>query len=718
MASIIPGYEYDIFLSYRQKDNKYDGWVTEFVENLKRELEATFKDDISIYFDENPHDGLLESHSVDKSLANKLKCLVFIPVISQTYCDPKSFAWQHEFIAFNKMAKEDHSGRDIRLPGGNVASRILPIKIHDLDPEDKTLLENELEGVLRGIDFIYKSAGVNRPLRANEDHPQYNLNKTYYRDQINKVANSVKEIINALKGFDGNKEEASISTFNPGVTRRLKRARIRRFVVSLVIVVLIAGYFLFPKFKGDLQNNSPGILDKSIAVLPFENMSKDTDQQYFNDGLTEGILNALAHLKDFRVPAEASSFQFRGNKVDLHLVGKKLGVHMVLRGSVQRQRDTVRITVQLIDTENGFNIWSQQYTEREDDIFAVQDKIANSVAEKLEVTFLGNAHQINLKKPTQNKEAYELYLKGRFFWNLGSPPDLKKGISFFQQAIALDPIFAAAYSGLADCYTSLGYGFLAPKDAIPKAKKAAAKALELDSTLAEPHASVGFLTFYYDWNWAGAEKEFRTAIALNPNYALGYDWYGYYLTMMGKYDEARAILKKAKDLDPLSVKICTDMGFNFYYSGNFDQAIKELKACIEMNSKFAGAHAWLGRTYQAKKMYPEAIAEWRESLNSIPNWTVALAGIGNIYGEEGKKAEALKMLDTLNSLSTKQFVTSYGIALVYTGVGDKDKTFEWLNNAYEERSNWLVWLKHDPRWKSIRSDKRYADLIRKVGLPN
>ena len=199
MASIIPGYEYDIFISYRQKDNKGDRWVSEFVDALKTELESTFKEEISVYFDINPHDGLLETHDVDASLKEKLKCLVFIPIISQTYCDSKSFAWQHEFVAFNKLAKEDQFGRDIRLTGGNVASRILPVKIHDLDPDDKMLLENELGGVLRGIEFIYKSAGVNRPLRTNEDHPQDNLNKTYYRDQINKVANAVKEIITALK---------------------------------------------------------------------------------------------------------------------------------------------------------------------------------------------------------------------------------------------------------------------------------------------------------------------------------------------------------------------------------------------------------------------------------------------------------------------------------------------------------------------------------------
>jgi len=208
MASIIPGYEYDIFISYRQKDNKHDGWVTEFVDNLKGELESTFKEDISVYFDINPHDGLLETHDVSASLKEKLKCLIFIPVISQTYCDPQSFAWQYEFAAFNKMTKEDQFGRDIRLAGGNVASRILPVKIHELDPEDKMLLENELGGVLRSIEFIYKGSGVNRPLKPNDERSE-NLNHTYYRDQINKVANAIKEIINAIKKH--NQQDGEVS---------------------------------------------------------------------------------------------------------------------------------------------------------------------------------------------------------------------------------------------------------------------------------------------------------------------------------------------------------------------------------------------------------------------------------------------------------------------------------------------------------------------------
>ena len=293
MASLLPGFEYDIFISYRQKDNKGDRWVSEFVDALKTELESTFKEEISVYFDINPHDGLLETHDVNASLKEKLKCLVFIPIISQTYCDSKSFAWQHEFVAFNKMAKEDQFGRDIRLAGGNVASRILPVKIHDLDPEDKALLENELGGVLRSIEFIYKSAGVNRPLNPS-DNPDKNLNKTYYRDQINKVANAVKEIITAIKKHNQQDGEVSkeVVKAKPERPKNLKTKIIIASVIILALIVL--GYFLIPTLSKSKEQ-----LEKSIAVLPFRNDSPNDSTTYFLNGVMEEILNNLQKISDF-----------------------------------------------------------------------------------------------------------------------------------------------------------------------------------------------------------------------------------------------------------------------------------------------------------------------------------------------------------------------------------------------------------------------------------
>jgi TolB-like protein len=378
MASLIPGYEYDIFISYRQKDNKGDRWVSEFVEALKTELESTFKEEISVYFDINPHDGLLETHSVNRSLEDKLKCLIFIPIISRTYCDPKSFAWEHEFVAFNKIAKEDRFGRDIRLTSGNVASRILPVKIHDLDPEDKALLENELGGVLRCVEFIYKSAGVNRPLRANEDHPQDNLNKTYYRDQINKVANAVKEITSAVKKYnqqDGEFPKEVVKT-NPEPSKKLKPKIIIASFVLLVLIVL--GYFFIPiRYKSDKQ------LEKTIAVLPFRNLSNDTTQLYFCDGFMEEILNNLQKINSFTVRSRTSSEQYRDTKKSLTVIGNELNVNYLIEGSVGREGDNLKIWVQLIDSKADKHVWSNDYTRESKQIFSLQSEIAKNIASEL-----------------------------------------------------------------------------------------------------------------------------------------------------------------------------------------------------------------------------------------------------------------------------------------------------------------------------------------------
>ncbi len=393
--------------------------------------------------------------------------------------------------------------------------------------------------------------------------------------------------------------------------------------IALLMVIAVIGYFLFPKIKNSTQEKNGYVKnDLSIAVLPFVNLSNDSAQEYFSDGLTEGVLNSLAHLKGLKVCARTSSFKFRKKDMDVKEIGKQLGVNTLLEGSVQRQGDHVRVTAQLINVKDGFHFWSQQYDENMDDIFALQNKIADAIAEKLEITLLQKDEPETAKKSNPGSEAYELYLKGRSSWNLKTPPELKKAIVYFQQALNVDSSYAAAYSGVADCYTALGYGsFMAPKETFPKAQEAAKKALELDSTLAEAHASLGFYKFYYDWDWAAAEQEFRMAIAMNPNYEIGFDMYGYYLTAMERYDEATTIFKKAKELDPLSVPISTDMGFSFYYGGNYDLAIKELQASLQMNPKFVLTHIWLGRSYQAKRIYPEAIAEYKKALDIAVEWS-------------------------------------------------------------------------------------------------
>jgi hypothetical protein len=329
MPSLIPGYEYDIFISYRQKDNKYDGWVTEFVDHLKRELESTFKEEISVYFDINPHDGLLETHDVDESLKDKLKCLVFIPIISRTYCDPKSFAWEHEFKAFVEQASQDQFGLKVKLPNGNVASRVLPVRIYDLDANDIKLCESILGSVLRSVDFIYKSAGVNRPLNPS-DNPEKNLNRTYYRDQINKVANSIKEIIPAIGQHIPQKEEVLQEVFKP-ISVPKKNNKLKIIISAIAVLALIVlGYFLIPILSKPKEQ-----LEKSIAVLPFRNDSPNDSTTYFLNGVMEEILNNLQKISDFsRVLSRTSTEQYRGStKTSLPKIAKELNVNYIVEGS-------------------------------------------------------------------------------------------------------------------------------------------------------------------------------------------------------------------------------------------------------------------------------------------------------------------------------------------------------------------------------------------------
>jgi len=500
-------------------------------------------------------------------------------------------------------------------------------------------------------------------------------------------------------------------------------AGLKRFPNIAGVIVLTAffgvlGYFIFTKRTRQPDNKNDAMdVAQSIAVLPFVNLGKDTTQEYFSDGLIDGILSSLGQLKGLKVSARTSSLQFKEKNADIKEAGRRLGVRTVLKGSYQLEADRVTITAVLIDVKDNSNLWSAKYDENMDDIFTLQHKIVNAIADKLELTLL-HSNQSGLKKPTKSIEAYKLYLKGRSNWNLRTPPALKKGIDFFQQAIAIDSSYAAAYAGIADCYTALGYGsFIAPKDAFPKALEAATRALLLDSTLAEPHASLGYYNFYFAWDWAAAEQEFRSAIALDPNYELAYDWYGYYLTAMKRYDEAKVVLSKAAELDPLSVPIVTDMGFSALYRGDHKYAFQNLQKALLMNPKFMLAHLWMGRIYQVEKRYPEAISEYKQALQASTNWPVAFAVLGNVYGVSGDKINAKKMLDTLHALSSKRFVTSYGLATIYAALDEKDNAFEWLDKAYEERSNWLVWLRADPRWTPFKKEKRYIELVNKVGLP-
>jgi TolB-like protein len=481
MSSIIQGYEYDIFISYRQKDNKGDRWVSEFVESLKDELESTFKEEIGVYFDANQHDGLLETHHVDATLKEKLKCLVFIPIISQIYCDPKSFAWQHEFCAFNQLAKEDQFGRDIKLSNGNIASRILPVKIHDLDQADKTLLENELVSALRSVDFIYNSAGVNRPLKPDDSRTE-NLKHTSYRDQINKVANAVKEIITPLKKnnqLDGGDSEKGIITKANKISPKYLKKKIK--ILSFLVLVLFAtGYFLLSKLSRSGEKSE--YLEKSIAVLPFRSLSNDSSQIYFCDGFMEEILNNLQNVKEFTVRSRTSTDQYRKTTKTIRTIGEEMKVNYLIEGSVGKEDNDLKIWVQLINAKTDKHVWANNYTRELKQIFSLQSEIAKDIANELKTILSPEETKLIDKKPTENLEAFNYYLLGNnYFWRNFEEQNFEIAAKMYEKAIGSDPYFADAYVRLSLCYLSLYWFYYDPEmNRLEKSKEYIDLAFKID----------------------------------------------------------------------------------------------------------------------------------------------------------------------------------------------------------------------------------------------
>jgi len=713
MASIINGFTYDIFISYRQKDNKYDGWVTQFVDNLKRELEATFKEDISIYFDENPHDGLLETHNVDKSLEGKLECLIFIPVISQTYCDPKSFAWQNEFCAFNKMAKEDQFGRDIRLNGGNVASRILPVKINDLDPEDKTLLEDELGGVLRCIEFIYKSSGVNRPLRANEDHPQDNLNKTYYRDQINKVANAVKEIIKGLK-YPGEKDQTERPKVVETKSRRQKSPWNKiAMLVSILIVMLIAGLLILPsvirKFKVDAS-----VIDKSVAVLTFKNLSDDVEQEYFRYGLEEEILDRICRISDLKVISHTSSERYKDTSLSLKEIAAELGVSAILEGTVLKMGNNVRITAKLINVKTNAYLWSKIFDEDFSDIFSIYRDVAKAVAKELRVTITRKERRLIARVPTTDMAAYDAYFKGKYYLRNLNGKDLEIAIQFFELAKKKDPEFALAYAGISlvwACRQQISIS--RPEEAAPKTEAAISRALELDSAQSDVQITLAGIKVWTRWDWKGGEASFRKAIELNPNYALAYNAYSHLLNILGRPDEAMNHIEIALQLDPLNPQIKAFYGVDLMFVHRYDDAVKAFQEALVLSpahavafGKIVEALYWAGRV-------DEAIELLRIHQKDKPEY---LKAIDEGYAEAGWTGAMKKLADLRAEKSKTIKIGSLLISNTYALAGDVDNAIYWLEKAFEGHSPGLPYLLM-PTYDILRNDPRFQDLCRRMNLP-
>ena len=511
----------------------------------------------------------------------------------------------------------------------------------------------------------------------------------------------------------------------PPVARPLPLPGPRRLsrLVSLAIIcafiALIATTLYFYRQRSALSGHSSTPI-RSIAVLPLKNLTNDPANEYFSDGMTDSLITALSKVDGLKVISRGSVFRFKGQEIDPREVGKQLGVASVLEGSVRKDGDSVRVAVRLVSADDGRVLWtSEMYNRAMQDIFGLQDEIARSTVAGLKVKLSGEGEARLARRYTDNVEAYQLYLNGRYHWNKRTEEGLKQGIEYFEKAIAKDPGYAQAYAGLADSYILMGvgdYGVLPPKEAMPKAKEAALKALEIDDTLAEAHTSLGFLNYVFDWDWPGAESHFRRAIELNPNYVTAHHWYGLYLGVMGRFDEGIEQTQRALELDPSSLIINTDLGLIFCYARQPDRAIEQLRKTLEREPNFVVARWRLARAYAQKAMYQEAISELQKAIEVAGRRPYYISLMGYVDALAGKRAEALSILNELRGLPLSQEKLPALIAAVYVGLGDRDRAFEWLDKAYKERFAALIALKVEPMFDNLRSDPRFQDLQRRVGL--
>jgi TolB-like protein/Flp pilus assembly protein TadD len=737
MPSINPSFQYDIFISYRHNDNR-SGWVTDFVNALQEELAATIKEPLSIYFDKNPHDGLLETHSVDKSLEGKLKCLIFIPIISQTYCDTKSFAWQHEFCAFNKLTQEDQFGRDIKLKNGNVASRILPVQIHDLEEEDKSAIEYELGGVLRSVEFIYQSAGVIRPLLQNEIEPKANLKRTYYRDQLNKTVRGIKEIIMAMQS-----PSATVSSRSPMAKQKFVPSISRKklaWIAAAILTFVTSAFGLY--YFGGYRNNLQVVIDKSIAVIPFTNLNNDKNQDYLSDGIAEDIRNHLVKIEDLKVKSRTSTLQYKNTDKTIDVIGEELGVGTILEGTVRRVGDQIRITVDLIDVETDIHLWSETYTRDMKDVLKMQSEIALEIANVLKAQ-LSDEEKSNIASRATNSAGYEYFLRARQ-WTYSSNTNKNNyltAMKMVDKAINLDPKLVRAYALKGEIWfmlaaygipmnqwkdSSLYYanksieldgqqveGYLLRSKVLnylnqfKEAKIDLRKVNELAPNNPEVMNAVGF-QYLRDGNKKGADMILRSIEQNNsrtdPNYFLS--WFSI-LSGLGDIELMIAYAEKLRELDPGSNGLYWNLTWMNITLGKYESAIKEAEMGRKLNPDSYNMIDVLGWAYYNAGKYEQAEAtfnlgrEFERGMEDTTQHVPFRLRLGMAKLKLGKKKEAEALFREQQQLDEEQINGKrgfgvwggnpgayYDLAAVTTMLGDKKLGVQYLDSAFTSGMGW------------------------------
>ncbi len=457
---------------------------------------------------------------------------------------------------------------------------------------------------------------------------------------------------------------------------------------------------------------------QSLAVLPLENLSGDPEQEYFADGLTEELIATLAQIGALRVISRTSAMQYKGARRPLPEIARALNVDAIVEGSVRRAGDRVRITAQLIEAPTDRHLWANSYEGNLSDVLALQGEVAQAIAHEVRIKLTPEQEKRLARARSVAPEAYEAYLKGRYYWDKRTEEGLYKGIEYFRQAIEIDPLYPLAHVGLADSYNILGYySYLTPREAFPKAKAAAARALELDANLAEAHCSLAYAQHYLDWDWETSERSFRRAIEINPGYAVAHQFYALQLAVLGRSEEARAEITRAVELDPLSLIINASVGYAHFFARRYPEAAEICLKTLEMDSNFYLAHLWLGWAYEQMGKLDEAIAEAQKAVSLSGGRPGILASLARAYAVSGRVAEARHLLEELAEPAKRRYVSSYRLAGVYAGLGEMDASFELLEKAYQERSHLLTHIKVDPWFDPLRADPRYLDLVKRVGLP-
>ncbi len=490
-----------------------------------------------------------------------------------------------------------------------------------------------------------------------------------------------------------------------------RRSRFTRLLILAVVLAVLVGAVLYFALQ------RPRVID-SIAVLPLVNAISDSNADYLSEGITDGLINSLSQLPNLTVKSERSVSRYRGHDIDPQLVGRELGVRAVLVGKLVQHGDSLSINVELVDARDNNHIWGDQYTRKLTDIAGMQEMISKDIAERMRPKLSGE-QKAHLAMPhTQNAEAYELYLKGRFYWEKRTEEGLNKGLAYFQEALQKDPNYALAYAGLADSYNMLGWWqFLPGQEAGPKAKQAALKALELDPLLPEAHASLAVVKADYGWDWTGEEEEIKEALRLNPSYESAYRWYGNVLGFTGRHEEAISAAKRAQELDPTSLVNSSNLGVELYRARRYDEAVDQLRKTREMDDNYYPTHRWLALVYIAKSMNEQAIQEAQKAAVLSNNSTSALAVLAIAYAASGNTKEATKILRSLEAASKSRYISSFEVAAIFACLSETDQAFKSLQKAYDQRDYGLAFLAVDSRFDRLHSDPRYADLLRRMGLP-